>query len=328
MINILDSAHSSESDATSGAGDVLRSIRDAVPSLSASHRRIAAVILEDPSRAVQNNIEDLAKRAKVSAPTVVRFARAVDCDGLRDLKLKLAGALALGTPYLHRGVGAADTTGDVIRNVVGSITSVLAEWQRQIGPGEIERVADAFNRAGRIDCYGTGQTSHFLAQDMQARFFRLGLIANAYSDAHLQLVAAATLTEKDVLFAISFVGRMPTLIEAVRLGKERGAMVVALTRSHTPLARLSDIVLPVDVPSDATMRVGTDAYVVQLAMIEILMVSTGLKRGPEAMQRLAIIHHALQKHGIDSDEPSVLHWGWSEMLNTIVERHGDKDPWE
>jgi RpiR family carbohydrate utilization transcriptional regulator len=324
MIDIVDSAPASGAEAASGNGDILRSIRDALPALSISHQRIAQVILEDPSRAVQNNIEDLAKRANVSAPTVVRFARAVDCDGLRDLKLKLAGALALGTPYLHRGVGAADTTGDVIRNVVSSITSVMAEWQRQIRPGEIERVADAFNRAGRIDCYGTGQTSHFLAQDMQARLFRLGLVANAYSDAHLQLVAAATLTEKDVLFAISFVGRMPTLIEAVRLGRERGATVVALTRSHTPLARMADIALPVDVPSDATMRVGTDAYVVQLAMIEILMVTTGLKRGPEAMQRLAVIHRALQTHAIDSDEPSVLHWGWSEMLDTIVERYGDK----
>jgi RpiR family carbohydrate utilization transcriptional regulator len=324
MIDIFDSAPASEAEAASGNGDILRSIRDALPALSTSHQRIAEVILEDPSRAVQNNIEDLAKRANVSAPTVVRFARAVDCDGLRDLKLKLAGALALGTPYLRRGVGATDTTGDVIRNVVGSITSVMTEWQRQVIPGDIERVADAFNRAGRIDCYGTGQTSHFLAQDMQARLFRLGLVANAYSDAHLQLVAAATLTDRDVLFAISFVGRMPTLIEAIRLGKERGATVVALTRSRTPLARLSDIVLPVDVPSDPTIRVGTDAYVVQLAMLEILMVTTGLKRGPEAMQGLAVIHRALQTHSIDSDEPSVLHWGWSEMLNTIVERYGDK----
>jgi RpiR family carbohydrate utilization transcriptional regulator len=322
MIDFVDLIPASE--AVPGAGDILRSIREALPSLSASHQRIAEVILEDPERAVQNNIEDLSKRANVSAPTVVRFARAVDCEGLRDLKLKLAGALALGTSYLHRGVGAADTTGDVVRNVVSSITSVLSEWQRQIKPSEIERVADAFNRAGRIDCYGTGQTSHFLAQDMQARLFRLGLVSNAYSDAHLQLVAAATLTEKDVLVAISFVGRMPTLIEAVRLGKERGATIVALTRSHTPLERLGDIVLPVDVPSDATMRVGTDAYVVQLAMIEILMVATGLKRGPEAMKRLAVIHRALQTHGIDSDEPSVLHWGWSEMLNTIVERQGGK----
>src|SRR4051795_9522517 len=233
MIDFADRAPGSELEVPSGAGDILRNIRELLPSLSASHQRIAAVILEDPERAVQNNIEDLSKRANVSAPTVVRFARAVDCEGLRDLKLKLAGALALGTSYLHRGVGAADTTGDVVRNVVSSITSVLSEWQRQIKPSEIERVADAFNRAGRIDCYGTGQTSHFLAQDMQARLFRLGLVANAYSDAHLQLVAAATLTERDVLVAISFVGRMPTLIEAVRLGKERGATIVALTPSHT-----------------------------------------------------------------------------------------------
>ena len=48
-------------------------------------------------------------------------------------------------------------------------------------------------------------------------------------------------------------------------------------------------------------------------------------RYPEAMQRLAVIHRALQTHGVDSDEPSVLHWGWSEMLDGLADRHGDKD---
>ena len=69
------------------------------------------MILENPPGPCRPNVEELAARAGVSAPTIVRFARAVRCDGLQDFKLKLAGALALGTPYLHRGVALGDSAG-------------------------------------------------------------------------------------------------------------------------------------------------------------------------------------------------------------------------
>jgi RpiR family transcriptional regulator, carbohydrate utilization regulator len=295
-----------------GAVDLLRAIDTAMETFSPGQRAIAAVILADPNWAVQAPVEELAIRAEVSAPTIVRFARAVGCEGLKDFKLKLAGALALGTPYLHRSVKPGDGATNIVRNVVGSTLSVLAAWQHQIDPVQVERAAEAVHRAVRVDCYGTGQTSNFLASDLQARLFRLGLITNAYSDAHLQLVAAASLTPKDVLFAISFVGRMPTLLEAVKLGRERGATVIALTRGKAPLARLADIVLDAEVPQDAAMRVGTDAYVVQLMMIEIIMVMVGLKRGPETLGRLKDIHAVLQTRGVDSDDASLLHWGWRQ----------------
>jgi RpiR family carbohydrate utilization transcriptional regulator len=302
------------SPAPDNSSDVLRTINANLDILSAGQRRIAAMILENPHWAMQSNVEDLAVRAGVSAPTIVRFARTVGCDGLRDLKLKLAAALAVGAPYLHRSVTSDDSAADVARNVVGSVTSVLTEWQRQLVPADIERAAEVMHCARRVDCFGTGATSNFLAQDMQARLFRLGVTTNAFSDAHLQLVAAATQTQEDVVFAISFVGRMPALLEAVAVAKEHGSTVIALTRTHTPLAAMADIVLGIDVPRDATMRVGTDAYVVQLLMIEILMVIIGLKRGPSTISRLGEIHQILQTHGVDSDDPSLLHWGWRQVL--------------
>lgn len=301
-------------DQALGASDILSSLRAGLAGMSASQQRIAKVFLEDPDWAVKANVEDLAARAEVSAPTIVRFARSVGCRGLKDFKLKLAGALALGAPFLHRAVQSGDTAAEVVRNVAGSVITVLADWQRRIDPAELDRAAGAIHKARRVDCLGTGATSHFLAQDLQARLFRLGLAANTFSDAHYQLVAAATLTRDDVLVAISFVGRMPTLLRAVELARSRGATVIALTQNATPLAQLADIVLPMDVPRDATMLVGTDAYVVQLITIEILMILVGLKQGAGLTERLGAIQQILKTHGIDSDDPSVLHTGWRHMF--------------
>lgn len=291
--------------------DVLLTIRAAMPELSKAHRRIAEMVLADPNWAVQSNVEDLAARAEVGKPTIVRFARAVGCEGLKDFKLKLAGTLALGTPYLHRSVRNSDTPSEVINNVVGSTLAALAEWHRSLDPDLLAAAAKALDKARRVDCYGTGATSHFLAQDLQARLFRLGLTATSYTDAYLQLVAAATLSPSDVVVAISFVGRMPSLLETIAMARSRGAKIIAITRANTPLARQADIVLAVDVPADATMPVGTDAYITQTMMIEMMTILLGRLRGPDCVKRLEQIHKILQAKDQDTDESSVVYWGWN-----------------
>jgi DNA-binding MurR/RpiR family transcriptional regulator len=93
------------------SSDLLRTLRDSLDGLSETQGRIARMIVADPEWAVQTGVELLAERAGVSAPTIVRFARAVGCEGVRDMKLKLAGSLALGTPYVHRSVRPTDAPG-------------------------------------------------------------------------------------------------------------------------------------------------------------------------------------------------------------------------
>ena len=317
------SGRSGPLEETVSASDILSNIRAGVATMSASQRRIAQVFLDDLDWAVKANVEDLAGRAGVSAPSIVRFARLVGCAGLKDLKLKLAGALALGAPFLHRSVRLGASAQDVVRNVTGSMTTVLADWRQRLDAADLERSADAIAKARRIDCLGAGATSNFFAQDLQARLFRLGLTANAFSDAHFQIVSAATLTPADVLIAISFVGRMPTLLRAVELAKARGATIIALAQSRTPLADLADISLPMDVPRDATMLVGTDAYVTQLITIEVLMILVGLRQGPQLITRMHEVQTALRAYGVDSEDPTVLHSGWRDMLP--MERGGGEE---
>ena len=303
--NILEKAEGESRDL-----DLLSTIRTLSPELSKSQQRIAEMILADPHWAMQSNVEDLAARAKVGKPTIVRFARSVGCIGLKDFKLKLAGNLALGGNYLHRAVRKNDNISEVLKNVVGSSLSAIAEWNRSLNQDILEHAAHTINSCRRIDCYSTGQTSDFIAQDLHARLFRMGLASTAFTDAYLQLVAAATLTASDAVVVISFVGRMTNLLETVTTAKSHGAKIIAITRNGTPLARLADIVLSVDVPADATMPVGTDAYITQILMIEIITILVGRLRGPECERQLERIHRLMQAKDQDTDETSVVYWDW------------------
>jgi RpiR family carbohydrate utilization transcriptional regulator len=69
---------------------MLGKIKSAEATLSRSERKVAEQVLQDPERIVEASIQQLAKLARVSEPTVVRFCRAIGCEGYHDFKLRLA----------------------------------------------------------------------------------------------------------------------------------------------------------------------------------------------------------------------------------------------
>ena len=79
--------------------ELTQTISDTLVKLRKSERKVARLVLKDPLSIINMRIVDLAKRAEVSEPTVVRFCRAVGCHGFQDFKLALAQQLASSPSY-------------------------------------------------------------------------------------------------------------------------------------------------------------------------------------------------------------------------------------
>ena len=90
--------------------DPLARIRADLGSFSAAQRQVGKVFLDDPDWSIRANVEEIARLAAVSAPTVIRFCRTLGFDGLSDFKLHLAQSLAVGTPFLHRAVSTSSSS--------------------------------------------------------------------------------------------------------------------------------------------------------------------------------------------------------------------------
>jgi len=271
-------------------------IRDKAP---AARRAILGLMLEDPDRVLAESFELLAERAGSSVPTVMRTCRDLGFAGLREFKLALAHELALGGSPLHRRVNLADRTDEVVAKVTRSAAASVAGVRTQLDIGALEAAVAAIAGARHVDLFATGATSWFMTQDLQARLFRLGVPANAWFDYHFQRVAAAAQNAEGVVVAISHVGGLPSLLDAVDIARRQGATVVSITQPGTPLADRTDILLALSVPDDAVMHVGIDAYLTHLTVIEILTVLVAQRRGDPAVQRLQVVRAALQRHGID-----------------------------
>ncbi|NML46157.1 MurR/RpiR family transcriptional regulator [Ramlibacter sp. G-1-2-2] len=283
---------------------LLRQLRERLPDLPEAQRAVVQVILDDPRAAVGATVEQLARAAFVSMPTIVRTCRSFGHDSAREFMLALAQDLAVSGSYLHRSVLPEDSAQDVASKITQAAVASLAELGRRIDPELVDRIADKLAQAHRIDCYSVGAASTFMASELQSRLFRLGRHANAIFDAHQQLVSASTLGPQGVAFVISHVGRMPYTLEAARFARSQGATVVALTQPDTPLAEIADHLIAVSVPQDAVMRVGTEAYLAHLVVIEILMVRLAQKLGPQVAHGLQQFKQLLHRHGFDSAEYS------------------------
>ena len=291
---------------------LLQRLQSVAPGLPRAQQQVIATLLQDPERALSLGVDALARQAKVSMPTIMRTARQFGFDGVREFKLALAQDLARHAP-IHSSVTMQDSTPDIVHKILSGAAASITALQQQLDPLILEKAAGLLASAQRIDCYSVGATSAFMASDLQGRLFRLGRHAHAVHDAHQQLISAATLGPSGVAVAISHVGRMPFLLEAVGFARSQGAKVIAITRPDTALAQLADVVIEVSVPPDAVMRVGTEAYIAHLLVIELLMVLVLQVLGPDAARHLAQFKSVLQGHGQDVDQHPTVDWAWSSV---------------
>ena len=80
--------------------DIISCITERFMALTATEKRIAQFILDDVSAAVELPIAELARLTQTSQASVTRFARALGCKDVRELKVKLAQSLAVGQRFI------------------------------------------------------------------------------------------------------------------------------------------------------------------------------------------------------------------------------------
>ncbi len=263
------------------------------PSLPPAERRVAELVLQRPVETVSAPISQIARWAEVSQPTVIRFCRRLKCSGLSAFKLKLAGDLGAGIPFVHAHLTPGDDLAQLIRKVFDHAAAGLAQGRDALHPEGVAKAVEALDHAGRIECYGLGHSA-ITALDAQMKLFRLGTPTLACTDAQMQRVAAALLPADAVVLVISNSGRTRSLLEVVSLARPTGATIIALTRSHTPLAEAADLLLPADVEENPEVYAPMVSRLVHLAIIDVLTVALALRKGPTAITRMEAAKASLQ----------------------------------
>jgi len=268
---------------------LLERIKASLPSLAPAEQRVAQLVLIDPRSFAKLPISVLAERAQVSKPTVVRFCRSVGYDGLSDFKLKLAGSVSEGVPFIHRSVNANDKTGDIMVKVIDNTVAAFLKYRNDASTDAIEKattaLAQTYEGGKRLQFFGVGN-SGVVAQDAQHKFFRLGMHAVAYSDGHMQVMSASLLGPGDCVLVISNSGRTRDLMDACDLARKNGATTIVITASGSPLAAVGHIHLAADHPEGFDRYSPMVSRLLHLMIIDILATCVALRIGSDQLQPL------------------------------------------
>ena len=268
---------------------MLDRIKASLPSLAPAEQRVGKLVLADPRAFANLPVTELADRAHVSKPTVVRFCRSMGYDGLSDFKLKLAGSVSEGVPFIHRSVDADDKTSDVAVKVIDNTVAAFLKYRNDASSFALDNAAKALtatHQTGRrIEFYGVGN-SGIVAQDAQHKFFRLGLNTIAYSDGHMQVMSASLLQPGDCVVIISNSGRTRDLMDACDIAKKRGATTIVITASGSPLAGIGHIHLTADHPEGYDKYSPMVSRLLHLLIIDILATTVALRIGEELQPML------------------------------------------
>jgi len=261
---------------------MLDRIKASLPSLAPAEQRVGRLVLSDPRAFASLPITELADRSHVSKPTVVRFCRSMGYDGLSDFKLKLAGTVSEGVPFIHRSVDVDDKTSDVLVKVIDNTVAAFLKYRNDASSVALERATEAllaaYNTGKRIEFFGVGN-SGIVAQDAQHKFFRLGINTIAYSDGHMQVMSASLLGPGDCVVVISNSGRTRDLMDACDIARKNGATTIIITVTGSPLAAAGHIHLAADHPEGYDRYSPMVSRLMHLMIVDILATCVALRIG-------------------------------------------------
>jgi RpiR family carbohydrate utilization transcriptional regulator len=265
---------------------MLDRIKASLPSLAPAEQRVGRLVLSDPRAFANLPISELALRSHVSKPTVVRFCRSVGYDGLSDFKLKLAGSVSEGVPFIHRSVDVDDKTSDVVVKVIDNTVAAFLKYRNEASSLAIQNATDAleitYNTGKRIEFFGVGN-SGIVAQDAQHKFFRLGVTSIAYSDGHMQVMSASLLGPGDCVVVVSNSGRTRDLMDACDIARKNGATTIVITSTGSPLANITKqaghIHLAADHPEGYDRYSPMVSRLLHLMIIDIMATCLALRIG-------------------------------------------------
>jgi RpiR family carbohydrate utilization transcriptional regulator len=235
----------SETDETSflssGAGPSAQ-LRAGLAGLPEAERRVAELLLAQPTEAGYDSVGRLAERAGVSPATVVRLSRRLGYAGYAALKLAIAHEAGRADQF---GYGRAQpgSTARLHEQVMAADADSIRGGARAIDAAAFEDARAAIADAGHVMFAGVGGSAA-LAALAAFRFAALGVRVTSAMDALVQHLQADTLRAGEVCVAISHTGESRDTIDVARAAAQAGAITIGVTSSAgSPLTQAVQIAL-------------------------------------------------------------------------------------
>lgn len=219
---------------------IIDKIYSELPAMSQSDQKVAKQVLADPEKIVNSTISELAKIAVVSGASVTRFCHNLGLTGFHDLKIQLAQVSGNEKSHSLQKITKDDlqtALKQIGDNKVAEIEATLNNIDSQV----LKKVLDLLTNSKMVQVSAEGDT-YPVAEDAVYKFNQIGILALASGgNVETAIAQSMNLNAQDCLLVISNSGESAALLKQIKVAKEQGIKVIAITnRADSPIALEAD----------------------------------------------------------------------------------------
>lgn len=236
------------------------------------------LLLADPLFVGASTTAQVASRAGVSPPTVIRAARAIGFSGFTELKIEIARARGTARFFAPPEVLTADaTSGFVLETSIRAGIDALTALSGAVEPSALDTAVGLIQQARQVLAFGAGPSST-VAADAVFRLRAVGVMTVGISDHLSAMIAVRLLGAGDVVIAVSSTGRTSSTLAIADAASSAGASLIAITNQYeTPLATLADVALVVGGAPLPAQMAAAGSRLAQLVVIDALVAALALR---------------------------------------------------
>lgn len=255
--------------------------------LTASERRLAAVVMEAQANLSSFTAGELAAKADISNATAARFFKRLGYSSYNDARLHARKVQDWGSPlYELTGIGKKRLApGDFGLHIAQDLQN-LTRTAEMLSEESLEEATQIIARANRLWIIG-------FRNSMALASYARGLLIHVKPDVHLLPLAGMSMGEdiagigpEDALLVLGFRRRPVILREVMDVAKEAGTpsvLIADMTAART--AQLATVTLRCHNRGHSMF----DSYAAPMSVINYLCSSVGQALGDSAVARLAAI---------------------------------------
>ncbi len=234
---------------------LIRLIHERFDAMSKTYQKISIYLTQNPNEIAVHSVSAIAERCGIHASSFVRFAQSLGYNGFKDLQSLFQRRLETAAPGFEARVRALeedletrDDPSDIgfLREVVVKDIASLQELLEDISADDLAAAADLLSAADTV--YLLGQLRS--APVVELLRYMLTMIGKRCvlldPSGGLATHMARTMTERDVLLAVSFRYYANEVVSIVEAAGREGSPVIAVTDSTlSPLAKSAHVLFAV-----------------------------------------------------------------------------------
>ncbi|RLQ96590.1 MurR/RpiR family transcriptional regulator [Falsibacillus albus] len=277
---------------------MLQLIENQMNHYSPAEQSVANFVLEHPEEVLSMTTKQLAAACQSSEATIIRFCKRIGINSFKGLKIEIAKEVSLEGNQHDETASPLQFEDDLV-TVVSKVTAktiqALNNTKNLVSIEQLDQAVCAMHEAERIYVFGAGGSS-LVANDLTQKLLRIDFSVFQSNDIHVQMMMAANMTERDILFVVSTSGKTREILQLLSIAKEKGTSTILLTQhGKSPAKRMADILLSIS-NEEQNIRIGTmTARIAQLAVIDILFIALCTRRGSRVYKKIIDTHQAVQR---------------------------------